>query len=202
MSKHTLITGISKEMHGLYPAIQEFKINQVILLTTKGSEDFTEQAINDLKRMNISVVTKKIEDPWSDTYHLINSKKEENLLINTCSGPDELKKALLSAAHTHGVKAYTLKNDEIFIIPIFQDYHKSLGDKKIEILNLLKEAPNNELNLEIISKKTKMSLPLISYHINGNTKSQGLKELNLITSREEKGRSYIKITQTGEILIK
>ena len=42
-----------------------------------------------------------------------------------------------------------------------------------------------------------MSLPLVSYHINGNLKSDGLKELGLVAADELKGKIKISLTLLG-----
>lgn len=47
----------------------------------------------------------------------------------------------------------------------------------------------NISSLEQLSKKTNMSLPLISYHVNGSSKSEGLKDLGLIETEERKNCS-------------
>jgi len=80
-------------------------------------------------------------------------------------------------------------------------YYNILTDKKMEILKLLKK-PDCCSSLEELSKKSKMSLPLISYHINGNLKSDGLKELGLVDTTEEKGRIAVKLSTLGKLLVK
>ena len=47
-----------------------------------------------------------------------------------------------------------------------------------------------------------MSPPLLSYHINGTLKSEGLKQLGLIDVVEEKGSMLIKLNTLGKLLIK
>jgi len=47
-----------------------------------------------------------------------------------------------------------------------------------------------------------MSLPLISYHVNGNLKSEGLKELGLVETKEIKGRVEVELTTLGRLLLK
>ena len=47
-----------------------------------------------------------------------------------------------------------------------------------------------------------MSLPLVSYHIHGNRKSEGLKELGLVETKEVKGRVEVTITMLGRLLLK
>ena len=57
-------------------------------------------------------------------------------------------------------------------------------------------------SLEELSKKTKMSLPLISYHINGNLKSEGLKDMGLVETTESKGRIAVQLSTMGRLLLK
>ena len=56
-------------------------------------------------------------------------------------------------------------------------------------------------SLDELSKKTKMSLPLVSYHINGNLKSEGLKELGLVETSGKKRKVEINLTRLGKLLI-
>ena len=61
--------------------------------------------------------------------------------------------------------------------------------------------PDCCVSLNELSKKTKMSLPLISYHINGNLKSEGLKEMGLVDVNEKKGKIEIKLSTLGRMLM-
>ncbi len=47
-----------------------------------------------------------------------------------------------------------------------------------------------------------MSLPLISYHINGNLKSEGLKTMGLVETKEEKGRVSVELTSMGRMIVR
>ena len=49
-----------------------------------------------------------------------------------------------------------------------------------KILKLLYEKEACCSSMEELSRETKMSIPLISYHINGNLKSEGLKTMGLV----------------------
>ena len=50
----------------------------------------------------------------------------------------------------------------------------------------------NELN---------MSLPLVSYHINGNQKVDGLKQMGLITTVESRKKTEVTLNSLGEMLM-
>jgi hypothetical protein len=47
-----------------------------------------------------------------------------------------------------------------------------------------------------------MSLSLVSYHINGNLKSDGLKQLGLVDTLEKNGRVQVQLTTMGNLLLK
>ena len=57
-------------------------------------------------------------------------------------------------------------------------------------------------NLSILKEETSMSLPLISYHINGNLKSEGLSKTGLIESKTFKGNVGIRLTDFGVLILK
>jgi DNA-binding transcriptional ArsR family regulator len=71
----------------------------------------------------------------------------------------------------------------------------------MEILKTLSK-PKCCISLEELSNKTKMSLPLISYHINGNLKSEGLKDMGLVDTNEKKGRIEINLSTLGRMLLR
>ena len=72
----------------------------------------------------------------------------------------------------------------------------------MQILRIIHTEEKCCASLEELSKKTKMSLPLISYHINGNLKSEGLKDLGLVKTSEKKGKVAIELTMLGRLLLK
>lgn len=46
-----------------------------------------------------------------------------------------------------------------------------------------------------------MSLPLVSYHINGNVKSEGLVQMGLVEAKERKNKLEVSLTSLGKLLI-
>ena len=110
--------------------------------------------------------------------------------------------AATSAAFVNGLKAMSVMGNDAMMLPVLKfSYYSLLTDKKMDIMNLLNE-PGCCSSLEELSKKTKMSLPLISYHINGNLKSEGLKEMGLVETTEQKGRINLKLSMLGRLLLK
>jgi hypothetical protein len=47
-----------------------------------------------------------------------------------------------------------------------------------------------------------MSLPLVSYHVNGTLKSEGLKQLGLVETTEQKGRVEVHLSTLGKLLVR
>lgn len=72
----------------------------------------------------------------------------------------------------------------------------------MSILRLLYGDDECCASFEELSKRTKMSLPLVSYHINGTPKSEGLKKLGLVEVKEIGGKSAINLSTMGGLLIK
>lgn len=206
--KYVLVAPVGDQMDSLFIGLKEFSVERVILLTSKKLMSEANKAKEDLEKFKVPVKIILIDgNEWEETFKTISELKQLHkdfeLIINVHTGEKNMRCAVTSAAFVNGLKAFTVIDDEIMMLPILRfSYYRILTDRKMQIMKLLYEAPNRELNLETISKETKMSLPLISYHINGNLKSEGLKELGLVTSRDEKGRSFIKISNLGRLLIK
>lgn len=206
--KNILITPVGKDMSSLFLGLKEFSIENVILITLKEEMGDANKVKEDLDKFKIN--SKIIElkgNVWEAAFKIISETKmnykDKEVIINVGPGDKNLRCAIISAAFVNGLKAYTIDDDKIINLPILRfSYYRILTDRKMEIIKLIYDSENHDMNLETISQKTKMSLPLISYHINGNLKSEGLKELGLVTSREEKGKSYIKISNLGKLLIK
>ena len=79
--------------------------------------------------------------------------------------------------------------------------YKLISDKKMMILKTLHDN-NCCSSLDQLSKATEMSLPLISYHINGNLKSEGLKDMGLVQTTEEKGRVAVELSSLGKMIVR
>jgi DNA-binding transcriptional ArsR family regulator len=102
----------------------------------------------------------------------------------------------------NGIRAYGVENERIVLLPVLKfSYYKLITDKKMGILKLL-SGKDCCKSLEELSKKMGMSLPLVSYHINGNLKSEGLRDLGLVETLEVKGKLHIQLSTMGDLLVK
>jgi Fe2+ or Zn2+ uptake regulation protein len=76
-----------------------------------------------------------------------------------------------------------------------------LSEQKIRILNILKRE-DCFVSLEDLHKELFLSLPLISYHVNGNLKSTGLYDAELIEKTNLKGgRVGVKLSNLGVMIL-
>lgn len=125
------------------------------------------------------------------------------MVINISSGDPSMQCAATSAAFVNGIKAFAVENGEPMLLPVLKfSYYTQLTEKKMHILRLLYDDPTGYMDLEQVSRKLKMSLPLLSYHLNGNLKSEGLREHGLVETTETKGKIAVSLTMLGKLLIK
>jgi len=206
MSKNIIIAPVGDNINALFVGLKEFPTERIYLLYPAAYLKTAEKAVKDLEKFGIP--TKIIEmkgEVWEDMFRKIGeiSKIEggKNLIINTATGDRMTTCAATSAAFVNGIKAFSVEKGMAMLLPVLKfSYYRILTDKKMGILTTLSK-PNCCISLEELSKKTKMSLPLISYHINGNLKSEGLKEMGLVETDEIKGRMEIKLSVLGRMLI-
>jgi len=79
-------------------------------------------------------------------------------------------------------------------------YYNELSESKLKILcNLSKE---EHINLTDLGKKTKMSVSLLSYHLNGTLKYKGMISLRLVEVKEKNKNLMIKLSEMGSLLLK
>jgi len=203
--KKIFLSFADNKQSSVFIGIKEFPSEQVILLTLEQNRLKSEKIKQDLERFKIPTELKTInlKTIWRDLLEIISKLRKDDIIINTSTDEDpRIESILTSLAYLNGKKAYTMFDEKIQLLPILKySYYDLLNNKKMEILKILFSEKDGCKSLETLSKKTKMSLPLISYHINGTKTSAGLKELSLIESIEKRGKIEIKITKIGELLI-
>jgi hypothetical protein len=205
MGKRVVIAPVGDDLDSLYIGLKEHPADKVVLITPKEYYSKANKTKQELERFKIDVqLLDAGSSVWEDTFHEISNVRKKHpdseITINVSTGTTEGRCAATCAAFVHGVKAITIEQDKAKLLPVLKfSYFKLLADKKMELLKLL--ADNNN-SLEALSTKTGMSLPLISYHINGNIKSIGLKGLGLVDTTEKRGRIDVRLSALGELLVK
>ncbi len=206
--KNIVIAPFGDNINALFIGIREFPTEKIILIAPKEKVKEAEKVKIELDKFKIPVQIKTVEGhPMEEIFRVFNEvrnvEKNGNIIVNVSTGDNVTTCAALSAAFVNGFKAFGVQNDQAMLLPVLKfSYYKLLTDKKMDILKLIYSTQDCCSSLEELSKKTKMSLPLISYHINGTPKSEGLKQLGLIESTEKKGKTEIRLTSLGRLLIK
>lgn len=206
--KHLLIAPVGDHMDSLYAGIREFPTERIILIAHKDWAEQTARAKQELEKFSIPVQVKEINGHlWEEMFRAVAEirelEKDKNILINVSTGDIESRCAVTSAAFVNGIRAFSVSNGEVMLLPVLKfSYYKAITDKKMEILKTLYREEGCCASLDELSKKTGMSLPLISYHINGTLKSEGLKQLGLVDTEDAKGRVKVQLSMQGRLLIK
>ena len=206
MTKNIIIAPVGDNMNALFVGLKEFPTQKIYLLTPGDKMKTAEKTAKELARFEIpSKIIELKGEIWEDMFRKISEigklESGHEVLINTATGDRMTTCAATSAAFVNGIKAFSIEKGMAMLLPVLKfSYYRLLTDKKMEILKILNR-PDCCASLEELSKKTKMSLPLVSYHINGNLKSEGLEEMGLVEKLEVKGKMEIKLSMLGKMLI-
>lgn len=207
--KNTIIAPLGENVDTLYLSIREFPTEKIILITPENRLKKAEGIKKDLEKFKIPVKINKIDgNLWEEIFKTIGEIKKldpnSNFMVNVAASDNNMRCAATCAAFVNGIKAFDItETNEIMMLPVLKfSYYNLLTEKKLGILELLSKNLENKTSLDEISKKMKISLPLVSYHVNGTIKSDGLKSLGLIETEEKKGKIDIKLTMLGKLLIK
>lgn len=206
--KFIVICLSGEKMESLFLGIREFPTERVFLLAIQRHMDNAYKAVEDAKKFGIPVKVVELKgDIWVGCFRAVADIKrfedENRLLINVATTDCALGCSLTSAAFVNGIKAFTIVNNEVVFLPVLKfSYYKMITDKKMAILKILLQKEDCCSSLEGLSKEINMSLPLVSYHINGTPKSDGLKKLGLVETVEKKGRIEVKLSTLGRLLVK
>lgn len=212
--KHVVIAPAGDHMDDLFVGIREFPTERIVLVADKDRKDDALKIKAEFEKFKVPVQIRELPGKshvWEETFEAISdikkSEKDKPLLINVSTGDRDTRCAATSAAFVNGIRAFAVEGNEAMLLPILKfSYYKMLTDKKLDILRVLYENKDNEdrccASLDELGKRTNMSLPLISYHINGTMKSEGLKELGLVETVEKKGKMEISLSMMGRLLIK
>ncbi len=205
--KNIIIAPVGDYMDDLYVGVREFPTSKVILITPKGRLKDAQEAKDNLEKFKIPTVIMEIKGfIWEEIFKVVSKiRKDEvgDILINVSTGDRESRCAATSAAFVNGIKGFAVKDNETMMLPVLKfSYYSLLTDKKMNILKILFENKDCCASLEELSKKTEMSLPLLSYHINGTLKSEGLKKMDLVVTEEIKGKIKVNLSFLGKMLIK
>ena len=203
--RNIVIAPVGDNIDALFIGLREFPAQKVILITPQGKLKIAQSVKADLKKFKIDVAIEEVsgnmlEGMFEKIAKIKQIEKDTNIIVNVATGDRMSTCAALSAAFVNGLKAFGVENNEVMLMPILKfSYYKILTDRKLSLLKLMSKS---DKTLEQLSKEAKMSLPLISYHVNGNLRAEGLKQLGLVETNDTKGRVTVSISTLGRLLVK
>lgn len=167
----------------------------------------TDMALTISKALGINVYVKELQDPAIDTVvravgDIVRSKNDKEVVLNIGSGDKYLTCAATVASYIFGLRAYEVMDDELHELPVIKlSYTATLSKPKIRIIKALKEMGGKTDNLSKLCRLTGYSKPLISYHLRGNDRSEGLVKLNLVSIRNKGRKVEIELTPQARIIM-
>lgn len=201
-----LIASVGENSKALFIGMKEFPTERVILLTTKEYFKEAKKLSQKLEEFTIKSEIRELEgnileSVFKEFADICSIYDNENILVNVATGNHTTTCAALSAAYANGLKAFDVMGEMTILLPILKlSYYHELSDNKMGILKALHEKEYEPLPK--IADKLKMSISLLSYHINGNDKYKGLKDHRLIDTKMENKNLYVKLSSMGVLLLK
>ena len=200
-----VVAPVGDNINALYVGIKELATERVILLSTTSKRELADKTKAELDKFGIMAKVEEIGSQWEDMFreiaNIIKREDRKKIVINVATADANVRCAATAAAFVNGIRAFSTEDNKAIMLPILgYSYSKLLTAKKREMLQILSE--KEYTSLDEIHQKTKMSMPLISYHINGNFKAEGLKQMGLVEARLKKGKIDLKLSALGSLLIK
>lgn len=201
-----LIAPVGENSKALFIGMKEFPTERVILLTTKEYFKEAKKISQKLEEFTIKSEIRELEgnileSVFKEFADICSIYNNENILVNVATGNHTTTCAALSAAYANGLKAFDVMGEMTIMLPILKlSYYHELSDNKMDILKALHEKEYEPLSK--IANKLKMSISLLSYHINGNDKYKGLKDHRLIDTKMINKNLYVKLSSMGVLLLK
>jgi DNA-binding transcriptional ArsR family regulator len=208
MVQHVVqVAPVGDNLDAIFVGIREFPTKKIVLLAPTDKMADASALEEKLKPFRVPVTIIQIKGNMIETMFdvLASLKKSEgdddSIIVNVATGDRMSTCAALSASYVNGVKAFSVMEDKILALPFLKfSFNKMIAEKKLEILRSLADGA---LSFEELSKKVKVSSPLLSYHLNGDRETEGLIEIGLVEylNGEEKGKK-IALSSMGRLFFK
>ena len=203
---YTVIAPVGDNPNALFVGMKEFATERVYLITPKSNIRKAEKLAKKLELFSISshiLETKEglMEAMFYQFGQIVEKHNHDDIIVNVATGDRMSTCAALSAAFANGLKAVGVMDKKPMLLPIMKlSYYNELTDSKFKILTNLHG--EEYISLSEISKKTGMSISLLSYHLNGTLKYKGLLKLRLVEVKERNKNLLVKLSQLGTLLLK
>ena len=204
--KKTLVCPVGDQPEAVFPALREFSVEHAHLLTHASYTKQAQQLRNDLDKFSIPYSEQELtDDLWEDTFVKIADfantyPKRAQIVVHTGVGDRVMQCAATSASFVNGLQAVNGTKDTLFGLPIMRfEYYSALNERKRKIMSTL---TSGSKSLLAISKELGVSLSLLSYHVHGNRKSEGLVDMGLVELSEKKNQTFISLTAMGRLILR
>jgi len=208
LEKYILVATVGEDNEGIYHAVKEFPVKKYYIISNDKNHASALDIKKELVRFNIDVPVVAVNEPLLPEMIKAFSKIKQtedptSILANLSCGTKVATCAALTASFINGLKAFYIVDGRVMFFPIMKlSYYNLLSERKRKILAFLREVPDCCSSMDDLSKKMNMSLPLISYHINGTPEARGLVEEGLIElTSGQHGRNQIRLTEMGKLII-
>ena len=203
---YIVIAPVGDNLKALFVGIKEFPTEKVILLTPSSGRPEAEKLRRQLDEFTIpSEIVELKGDMMGEMFRafgkLCANYENDRLIVNVATGDRMSTCAALSASYANGIKAFGVMDGKPMLLPIMRlSYYHELSESKLAILKTMK--PGVWTPIHTLAKSLKMSVSLLSYHINGNYTSKGFKQYHLVETKEEGKNVLVKISDIGSLLLK
>lgn len=205
--KYNIVAPLGEDLESIFAVMREFPTEKIYLLSTgKHREKLDElRAVADKLKIGVQVIEIKgglLEGMFKTFAQMKSAVDQDSLLVNVSSGDNLENCAALSASYVNGLKAMAVMGDKLMMLPVLKfSYYRLLPERKLAILKFLKTQPDCCSSLEDLAERTKMSLPLVSYHVNGNSKAEGLITMGLVeTHLGPRRKTQVILTELGRLI--
>ena len=205
--KSVIVAPVGDNVDALFIGLKELNVEKVVLIATKRLGRKAESMIKDLSKFKIPAEIADVENyNWEEVFRVvgeIKAREGNDIIINIATGDSISRCATTCAAFVNGIKAFDVVNEEVMMLPVLKfSYYRLIPERKMTIIKYLYQNQDCCASLDDLSKRLKMSLPLVSYHINGTLKSEGLQKMGLVETKEGKRRTELALTTLAKMLIK
>jgi predicted transcriptional regulator len=197
MTQHFVqVAPVGDNLDALFVGIREFPTKKIVLLSPSQKMTDAKELENRLLPFKVPVKIIELKGNSSILENMFEVfaglKKEEsssdidsqeergdNIIVNVATGDRISTCAALSASYVNSIRAFSVVDDQVMLLPMLKfSFSKLISEKKMEIIRTLSNG--EPTSFEELSKKLKISAPLLSYHLNGDRETSGLIELGLV----------------------
>jgi hypothetical protein len=189
------IAPVGDNLDALFVGLREFPTKKIVLLAPTDKMKDAKELANRLApfKLPVNIIELKGSSILEKMFEVIAGLKkeeslspdnmvpkgEDNIIVNVATGDRISTCAALSASYVNGIRAFSVIEDHVMILPMLKfSFNKLISEKKMEIIKRLSNV--EQVSFEELAKSLKMSAPLLSYHLNGDRETSGLIELGLV----------------------